>query len=84
MTIQQNYRPGNGTEGDYFRAQNCDRCVRDHAWHNDEVDGAESCTIMLDALIGHSPPQWSHDTATGESWCSEFQGPCACSQPGSP
>lgn len=88
MTVWLNYRPSNGTEGDYFNAQTCHRCIRDHAWHiPPDFAGNESCPIIMDALFGeHSypnekgPPQWSHDPDTGESWCSEFTGPCPCEE----
>ena len=80
-----NYRPSNGTEGDYFNMQCCHRCVKDHDWHVEPYQAGDSCPIILDALAGeHSypnedgPPQWSHNYETGESRCSEFEGPCAC------
>lgn len=85
MTLEANYRPGNGTEGDAFNAQCCERCVKDHDWHGPGESTTDSCPIIMDSLSGeHSypnelgPPQWSHDYSTGESRCSEFDGPCAC------
>lgn len=85
MRLVHGYRPSNGTAGDFFRAQTCDRCVRDHDWHGDPDYGGESCPIIMDALIGEhaypnedGPPQWHHDYDTGRSWCDEFAGPCDC------
>lgn len=67
VTLSASYRPANGTDGDFFRAQTCDRCVKDHHWHG-EAEGGDSCPIIMDALSGeHSypnpsgPPQWLHD-----------------------
>lgn len=83
--FEQNYRPNNGTDGDCFNAQCCDRCMKDHAWHADWPDAPDSCPIIMDALSGEhaypnelGPPQWSHNYETGESRCSEFEGPCDC------
>ena len=77
-------RPCNGTEGDHQRAQTCNRCVKDHGWHDGEPADMQSCPIILDALAGeHSypnpdgPPQWWHDMETGEWGCTEFE-PCEC------
>lgn len=85
MTFVVNYRPANGTDGEFFREQTCYRCVKDHAWHVPPFEADESCPIIMDALCGeHSypneqgPPQWSHSYETGESRCSEFVGPCGC------
>lgn len=77
------YRPSNGTEGLIFWAHTCDRCSRDHQWHSTET--GDSCPIIMDALAGEhaypnedGPPQWWRDGETGETGCSEFEGPCPC------
>ena len=83
--IWDNYRPSNGTEGDYFSAQTCHGCIKDHKWHKPNYSGGDSCPIIMDALSGeHSypnemgPPQWHHNYTTGRSWCDDFEGPCEC------
>jgi hypothetical protein len=83
--IWRNYRPANGTENDYFAVQTCYRCARDHQWHIPPYEADDSCPIIMDSLVGEhaypnedGPPQWSYDPATGEGWCSEFEGPCEC------
>jgi hypothetical protein len=83
--IWRNYRPANGTEGEYMRAQTCGCCERDHAWHENPDDGGDSCPILMDGLFGeHSypnpdgPPEWSYSPDTGEYFCSGFEGPCVC------
>lgn len=85
MTIQRNYRPSNGTEGEYFRAQTCYRCVKDHDWHGPDQDGGDSCPILMSAIAGEfsypnelGPPEWSYDDERGRYECAGFEGPCAC------
>lgn len=87
MTMVYGNRPSNGTEGDYQRAQTCNRCTVDHdgGWHDEVTEGDDSCPIILSALVGeHSypnpegPPEWGHDLETGEWVCTAFKGPCAC------
>jgi len=81
------YRPSNGTEGDIFRFNTCDRCIHDHSWHTPPFEADESCPIIMDALAGeHSypnplgPPQWEGRWMP-EGWqearCTEFK-PCEC------
>ena len=40
------YRPSNGTEGMYFMAEYCDRCVHD-AKYQRTMDGEDGCEIIL-------------------------------------
>jgi hypothetical protein len=87
MTITFGWRPANGTEGAYQRAQTCAQCTVDHdgGWHDDSGDG-DSCPIIMAAMFGeHSygtdspgPPEWGHDLDTGVWVCTAFAGPCSC------
>lgn len=82
------YRPSNGTEGDIFRSQWCNNCVRDHNWHLDPDDGGDTCDILYDGWFGeHSypspegPSEWQErgDYGKGhETRCTGFEGPCSC------
>ncbi len=66
------YRPANGTEGDMFRAQFCDRC-----WH----DRDESCEIFARTLVHYVddpeyPEEWQenrvHEDYVEEPHCTAF------------
>ena len=56
----KSYRPSNGTEGDLFMAQWCNRCTKERG-----------CTILFGAMGGKSPKQWV-DGEEGPS-CTSFQ-----------
>lgn len=83
--IERNYRPCNGTEGHYFMAQTCYRCTKDHQWHGEDAHGDDTCPILLSSMAGEfaypnelGPPEWWHNSETGESGCAAYDGPCAC------
>lgn len=83
--IRRNYRPSNGTEGDYFRSQTCYRCIKDHDWHGPDAYGDESCPVMMSGMVGEfaypnplGPPEWSYDDEAGRFECAAFEGPCPC------
>lgn len=87
--IWRNYRPSNGTEGEYFARQTCYRCAHDHQWHSPDMDGDYTCPILMSSIVGEysypnelGPPQWTYNPDTGEGWCSAFDGPCACEDHG--
>ena len=68
------YRPSNGSEGESFHAQFCDRCSRDKF----DGDGGESCPILLRAIahgVDHPdyPAEWTYDSA-GRPTCTAFLG----------
>ncbi|MBO1055953.1 MAG: hypothetical protein HEQ27_05255 [Dolichospermum sp. JUN01] len=42
------YRPANGTEGDIFEANWCNKCKKDDNF----------CPILCDAYCGEQPAQW--------------------------
>lgn len=61
------YRPSNGTEGDIFRDEWCDRCKLDHGMHGPDGEGP-GCEIYLSAIAGdyaypavQGPPQWERE-----------------------
>jgi hypothetical protein len=41
----------NGTEGELWMADNCERCARDHSWHADG-DTADQCPVLIALVIG--------------------------------
>ena len=64
------YVPGNGTEGSWFEARWCNRCVRDQSY--DEETGANGCDILADALCNLEPVQWRQDGPEGPR-CTAFE-----------
>lgn len=62
------YRPSNGTEGDYFRCDFCDRCVRDLA---DPGCGILTRTLLCDVEDDEYPDEWTYDAA-GNPVCTAF------------
>ena len=63
------YRPSNGSEGECFRAQFCDRCVRDIA--------DPGCTIYFRSWLNDRedddyPDEWTYDSE-GRGVCTEFE-----------
>lgn len=84
------YLPSNGTDGDYFRAEWCDRCVRDHSAHIGEVTGPAgrwTCSIHSAGLIaypGPGPEEWERRIVDGrlETRCTAFQACWPCRIPG--
>lgn len=64
------YRPSNGTEGDIFREEFCDRCVKE------DYENDVHCPILTAALwhsIGEAdyPVEWIYDH-TGRPTCKAF------------
>lgn len=57
------YRPSNGSEGDWFRGQFCDRCVRDRDWRESETNPCEilNATLCLSTDDPHYPSEWRYD-----------------------
>ena len=60
------YRPSNGTEGDCFMAQFCERCQKQ-----------KRCTIMartmaFDVTEPQYPREWIRDDANGNGICTAF------------
>lgn len=69
------YRPSNGSEGDCFMAQFCERCVKDRAAR--AGDYANGCDILCASLafgIGHElyPKEWVQDDDGGNPRCTAF------------
>lgn len=56
----ENYYPSNGTEGQIFMEEFCDKCYK-----------SNQCTILLNSLIGKHPKQWIYDE-NGKSKCTSF------------
>lgn len=85
------YLPSNGIEGDLFRAEWCDRCVRDHSAHLGEVDrpsGRWVCGILTRSLICYpdpGPDEWESRVVDGryEARCTAFEACWPCKVPGS-
>ena len=91
MTVwKPNYRPSNGTGGDYFDTgpMGCRSCTIDHdlGWHEPAPDGGDSCPILMTALIsdgGPGPDEWEHTEYTDHGFdtrCTAWKGPCACTE----
>jgi hypothetical protein len=83
------YLPSNGTEGDLFNIgpAGCHSCSVDHdeGWHEgDGRDNAESCPIMMAALLGEAAPtEWEAQRdglAIKATRCTAWRGPCACTE----
>lgn len=75
------YCPSNGTEGDQFQANWCDRCTRDHDIHGVGDGVGQGCPILMEALTGapKGPPEWqrrfvgdSREESEVETRCSAF------------
>lgn len=87
------YLPSNGTMGDMFRAEWCDRCVRDHSSHiggECSTPSRWACSIFTGSLIcypGPGPDEWeSRDPGAGRGLdvrCTAFQACWPCKVPGS-
>ncbi len=78
------YRPSNGTDGDYFRVgpAGCSSCAVDHngGWHDDITAEDESCPILVKTITGETAIEWERNTETGETRCTGWRGPCACTK----
>ena len=58
--MKENFYPSNGTEGQIFMEEFCDKCCKKN-----------QCTILLNSLIGKHPKQWIYDEK-GKSKCTSF------------
>ena len=69
MTSAQPYRPSNGTEGDAFYAQWCQRCERERAYRESRYDDPDlACPIVTRAMAlkitnPDYPREWISDEA---------------------
>lgn len=70
-TKPQPWRPSNGTEGEIFTYNRCDKCVNDR-FDNATMDG-ESCPIWMTLLIGENDPHVYWDDAANHGECDMFQ-----------
>lgn len=69
--MTKKYRPSNGTEGELFRAQFCDRCKREKgAYVRCSILGD---TLFLDVDDPDYPAEWTFD-AEGKPVCTAFEG----------
>lgn len=65
----------NGSQGEGWMANNCDRCVHDKAARSNNP--GEGCPLVLVALMGRTPAEWL--APTEEAWiygnftCIEFR-----------
>jgi hypothetical protein len=63
--MTQPYRPSNGTEGEIFCDNWCNKCERDAAYQADpeRADGCVilSATLIYDLLDKEYPPEWIWD-----------------------
>ena len=61
MSAFRPYRPSNGTEGDYFEAEFCDRCSKDDGVSPFNEPG--TCIIRCNAFVfGIDEPEYPRDT----------------------
>lgn len=44
----------NGTEGAFWTEDNCERCARDHEWHDDN-NGTDTCPVYMALMTGKYP-----------------------------
>lgn len=74
MTELHAYRPSNGTEGEIFMSQWCNRCLRDRARREgDAFDGCDIVTRTMAFDIDHPsyPEEWVQDD-DGSPACLSF------------
>ena len=64
------YTPSNGSEGDYFMAEWCERCAKDGYTEEHPEKG---CPIIVESMRDMNPPQWRIND-DGWPMCSEFEG----------
>ena len=48
--MPEKYYPANGTDGEIFTSEFCDRCYKRYG-----------CSILMKSLIGIEPKQWIYD-----------------------
>jgi hypothetical protein len=66
------YRPSNGTEGERFIVEYCDRCV-----HEPQDDKSQGCKILIRTMVHdvndpEYPKEWVYDDE-GVPKCTEFE-----------
>lgn len=71
------YRPSNGTEGEIFMAQWCDRCTINLNYRGDP-DNEEPCQIMGDTMIYNVddpqyPKEWILSPDSGQPRCTAYR-----------
>jgi hypothetical protein len=71
---KKRYRPANGSEGEWFKAQYCHRCTRDNFYPTE--DPKKGCKILLKTLIYDKddeeyPEEWIYDE-NGKPTCTAF------------
>jgi hypothetical protein len=65
----EKYRPANGTEGDFFRAEYCDQCQRHSYQAPCQICGS---TFFLDVDDEEYPVEWQYGS-DGQPMCTAFQ-----------
>lgn len=60
----------NGTSGEIWMADWCYRCKVDGPFQRDET--MEGCPLLLVALIGKTPAEWTEQEEPQDYHCSEF------------
>ncbi len=65
------YRPSNGSEGEWFMSQWCDRCVKDTPSRPCRILGR---TMVFDTRDKEYPHEWVHDAGQwpGNPRCTAF------------
>lgn len=74
--MSKSYRPSNGSEGECFQSQWCEKCVRDQAFR-DDPDSGDGCPILGATMIFNIddeeyPVEWIEDDK-GEARCTAFE-----------
>ncbi len=72
--IKRDARPGapfsNGTSGEIWMDDWCDRCANDSP---EMVDRGDGCPLILIALSGETPIEWLPQESTQDYHCIEFR-----------
>jgi len=69
------YRPSNGTEGDYFMADFCNKCAREAAYRRDP-DANDCCDILVMTFaVGIDDPAYPKEWVTDDKGprCTAFE-----------
>lgn len=70
MSRGEAWRPSNGTDGEIFAHNRCERCVNDR-FDMETLEG-DSCPIWMTLLIGEYDPHVYWDEAAGHGECDMF------------
>lgn len=62
--------PSNGSEGEYFYAQWCARCVREPYARDENAKGR--CPILTRAQLDRDAPEWIKDDDGANPRCTKF------------